>query len=512
MSEAKDSAAGPQVLVVGAGPTGLVLALWLTRLGVRVRIVDGAPEPGQTSRALAVHARTLELYRQLGLAHEVVRAGLPLSGANVWARGRHEGRLEFSAPGAGMTPFPYVLTYPQDEHERLLSQKLESLGVIIERGAELLDFEERSGHVTARLRGPDGVVRGCDVPFIAGCDGARSAVRHTLGVGFHGGTYAHLFYVADVEAEGPQMNREVHVAFADDGNFVVCFGLRDARHARLIGAVRDEAIAGDAGARPTERHDGLEWNDVSRHVVEQIRLAVKKVSWFSTYRVHHRVASRFRVGRAFLLGDAAHVHSPVGGQGMNTGIGDACNLAWKLAMVLRGTADPGLLDSYEPERMPFARTLVGTTDRAFELVTAPGTIARRMRTDVGPRVLTTAFRFEAIRRLLFKTVSQVRIHYRRSPLSAGRAGRIHGGDRLPWVPTVGAGDNFDPLTSLGWQVHVYGDSPRELTRSPGARGLPMHVFPWSESAAGAGLERDSAYLVRPDGYVALATSGAGAAD
>jgi 2-polyprenyl-6-methoxyphenol hydroxylase-like FAD-dependent oxidoreductase len=517
MTASTSSGAAPQVLVAGAGPTGLVLALWLTRLGVRVRIIDRAPEPGQTSRALAVAARTLEFYRQLGLAEEVVDAGLPLVAVNVWTRGRLEGRAAFASAGRGLSPFPYALTYPQDEHERLLVRRLAELGVDVERSTELLDFEEGPGRVTARLRGPDGAVRPCDVAYLAGCDGARSAVRQALRLDFAGGTYQHLFYVADVEAEGPQMNREIHVAFGADGNFVVCFGLRDTRHARLIGTVRDEAAAG-GGAAPSgapDEHHALEWKDVDRSVVEQVRLAVTKVNWFSTYRVHHRVASRFRVGRAFLLGDAAHIHSPVGGQGMNTGIGDASNLGWKLAMVLHGAADPTLLDSYEPERVPFARALVRTTDRAFELVTARSAIARSVRTDVAPRLLTAAFRLEAVQRLLFKTVSQIRIQYRRSPLSQGRAGRIHGGDRLPWVNGDVAGDegdNFDALTSLGWQVHVYGEAPAGLSTICAAHGLPLHVFRWSDAAAIAGLERGASYLVRPDGYVALAAPGTEAAD
>src|SRR5205823_14209953 len=170
----------------------------------------------------------------------------------------------------------------------------------------------------------------------------------------------------------------------------------------------------------------LSWNDVSTRVIQWLGVEVQRVNWFSTYRVHHRVAGRFREGRAFLLGDAAHIHSPVGGQGMNTGIGDAVNLAWKLAAVVKGRADASILDSYEPERIAFARRLVATTDRAFTGVTSEGTLARRIRLNIVPLLIPLLFHFQALRRFLFRTVSQTAVSYRGSSLSEGRAGAVHG--------------------------------------------------------------------------------------
>jgi hypothetical protein len=224
------------------------------------------------------------------------------------------------------------------------------------------------------------------------------------------------------------------------------------------------------------------------------------------------VAARFRQGRTFLLGDAAHIHSPVGGQGMNTGIADAVNLAWKLAAVLRGRAEATLLDSYEPERIAFARRLVSTTDRAFTVVTSPGRVARFVRVRVVPRLFPALAQSAAFRLFMFRTISQTAVHYRASPLSEGRTGRVRGGDRLPWVAadaTAGAesDDNFAPLASLDWQVHVYGgEPPAGLTEACRRRGLALHLLSWSASARRCGLRRGAAYLVRPDGYVALAAS------
>ena len=231
----------------------------------------------------------------------------------------------------------------------------------VERRVELLGFEDGGDGVRARLRSADGT-QAFEAAYLAGCDGASSTVRDGLAVGFPGGTYEHLFYVADVEARAPAMDGQLHGTL-DEAEFLLVFPLKGERRARLIGIVRDEA---------ERRREGLSWDDVGQDVIARIGIAVERVNWFSTYHVHHRVADRFRKGRVFLLGDAAHIHSPVGGQGMNTGIGDAVNLAWKLAAVLHGRAAGSLLDSYEPERIAFARRLVATTDRAFTLVTSRG--------------------------------------------------------------------------------------------------------------------------------------------
>jgi hypothetical protein len=367
----------------------------------------------------------------------------------------------------------------------------------VERRTELLGFVEAKGSVFARLKRPDGTGDTCQAAYIAGCDGAHSRVRETLQIGFPGGVYAHLFYVADVEASGTAMNGEVNVGF-DTTEFLVVFPLKSEGRARLIGTVREEA---------ERQHENLSWNDVSKRVMEWMSIEVERVNWFSTYRVHHRVADHFRKGCAFLLGDAAHIHSPVGGQGMNTGIGDAVNLAWKLAAVLDGRAAASLLDSYEPERIAFARRLVATTDEAFKGVTSDGAIARRVRLNLVPLFMPPLFSSAMVRRFMFRTVSQTSVNYRGSSLSEGRAGKVQGGDRLPWVkadPSGGTKDNFAPLRSLDWQVHVYGDVRAELQAECEERKLPLHVFPWHAEMRSSGLRPNALYLVRPDGYVALA--------
>jgi 2-polyprenyl-6-methoxyphenol hydroxylase-like FAD-dependent oxidoreductase len=485
------------VLVVGAGPTGLVLALWLTKLGVKARIVDKTAEAGTTSRALAVQARTLELYRQLDLTETVIAKGHQVPAVNLWVKGEAAARVAFGGVGSDLTPYPFLQMFPQDEHERLLIERLQALGVAVERRTELISFTDENDHVTARLRGPDGSELDCTAVYIAGCDGARSIVRETIGTGFPGGTYRQVFYVADVDAAGPAINGELHIDL-DEADFLGVFPLAGQGKARLIGTVRDERAA-DAGK--------LTFGDVSDRAITHLKVGVKKVNWFSTYHVHHRVTDHFRKGRAFLLGDAAHIHSPAGGQGMNTGIGDAINLAWKLAAAVAGRAGDNLLDSYEAERIGFARRLVATTDRIFSFATAEGRIADILRTRIAPVLIPRVAAFGAVREYLFRTVSQIMLNYRGGPLSRGAAGHVQGGDRLPWV-RIDAADNFASLASMDWQVHVYGAAGTELSAWCRDHKVPLHVFGWRSEYEAAGLARDALYLLRPDSYVALADGAA----
>ena len=487
------------VLIVGAGPTGLTLALWLTKQGIRVRIIDRNATPGTASRAMAVQARTLELYRQLGIADAVVAAGHTNFSVNIWVGGTKKAHISFADAGAEMTPYPFILVYPQDRHERLLADRLEELGVSVERGTEFVDFTDRGDHVVARLRDASGVESHAEALYLAGCDGAKSVIRHQIGSAYPGGTYDKIFYVADVRLQGAAADGEMHLAL-DRADFMACLAYDDAGKARLIGIVGDD---GDAAK-------DLTFGDVAHTAMTGMKLDIDEVSWFSTYRVHHRVTDHYRRGRAFLVGDAAHVHSPAGGQGMNTGIGDAANLAWKLAAMIRDEAPDNLLDTYEEERRAFAVKLVETTDRVFSFVTSDGPFADFVRTRIAPVFLPAAYRFEAAREFMFRLISQIRISYGDCAFNEGKAGDVHGGDRLPWVRANGT-DNYASLSSIGWQVHVYGEAPDDLGPWCRERGIALHVFSWSPEYGTAGLERGAVYLMRPDTYIAFAANPASAA-
>ena len=483
------------VLIAGAGPTGLVLALWLARQGVKVRIVDKTAGPGTTSRAVVVHARTLEFYRQLGMAGEVIASGMPNPGINLWVRGKRRAHITFLDAGTDLTPYPFILVFPQDRHERLLIAHLEQMDVKVERETELLGFEQHEDHVLARLRGPAGEET-CEARYLAGCDGARSPVRHQLGADFEGGTYDQLFYVADVVAGGPPADGQIHISL-DDADFLALFSYTKDGLARLIGSIREDRVAPDRE---------LGFDDVSERAIRGLGVEVKQVNWFSTYRVHHRLTEHFRHGRVFLLGDAAHIHSPAGGQGMNTGIGDAINLAWKLKAVLRGEADQRLLDSFDSERLAFAHKLVETTDRVFTFVSAEGSFANFVRTRIAPLFVSAAYSVDAVKEFMFRLVSQCMLNYHGSALSHGSVGKVKGGDRLPWAAGA-AIDNFAPTGTVDWQVQVYGDAGDALPAWCHRAGLPLHVFDWERAHEHAGLTRNAVYLVRPDGYVGFADAG-----
>ena len=479
-----------QVLIVGAGPTGLVLALWLARSGVSFRIIEKNDGPGQASRAMAVQARTLEFYRQLGIADRVIESGIRVRGGHLREGNRVIADFPFDDIGSDISPFPFVLSFPQDDHEHLLVKCLEEAGIRVEWSTQLVQLKEEGQQVNVALRKGDTEER-CGFVYVCGCDGAHSTVRQGLGLGFPGGTYEQLFYVADVQPDGLAFDDAVNACLSPD-SFILAFPVRSSGMLRLIGIVPAELAS----------REGLTFEEIRPYVKKQIDVNVPRVNWFSTYRVHHRVADHFRQGRVFIAGDAGHIHSPAGGQGMNTGIGDAVNLAWKLATVIRGRTNPAVLDTYESERIAFARTLVATTDRLFQFAVSNDLQAKMMRGVFLRYIAPVALRFRAARKAQFRLISQTRIHYRdTSALSRGAAGDIHGGDRLPWIESQ---NNFQPLSSLDWQIHVYGGPGDALRTSATRWNLPIYSFPWDMQAESAGFTRDAIYLVRPEGHIALA--------
>ena len=494
------------ILIVGAGPTGLMLANQLARRGVRATIIDRHPGPSLQTRALGVQARTLEIYAQLGIADRAIELGRRGNGANLWANGRRMVRIPLGETGRGVTPYPYILILGQDDNERLMGERLRDWSAAVQWDTELVGLVQAPGHVTATLRQKDGTVRQVEAAWVAGCDGARSAVRELSGITFPGAPYEHVFFVADVEVTGNMVPDEVNVYLWRKG-FHLFFPMRGKDHWRIVG-ILPEALR--------DRND-LGFDDVIPSVRGEAGkgLSFKTCSWFSTYRIHHRSAARFRDRRCFLLGDAAHIHSPVGAQGMNTGLQDAYNLAWKLALVADAKADARLLDSYEEERIPVARRLLETTDRGFRLIVADNWLAGLLRTQVLARVAAFAMGLEPVRRFAFRTVSQVGIQYRQSTLSQSLTGlpedAPRAGDRFPWLQLRMSAegpveDLFRKFDDLRFHLFLAGQSVPGVA-VPG-RLLQVHAIP-SDPANDAELARVKIpriafYLVRPDGHVGFA--------
>src|SRR5262252_10637654 len=394
------------VLIVGAGPTGLMLANQLARRGVRVLVIDRHAGPSLQTRALGVQARTMEIYAKLGIADRALELGKRATGANMWAQGREMARVPLGESGENATPYPFILILGQDDNERIMGDKLRDLGLSVQWNTELVGLEQEPDRVAITLKLPDGTNGKMRAACVAGCDGAHSSVRELSGITFPGAPYEHVFFVADTEVTGHMVPDEVNVYLWREG-FHLLFPMRGKDHWRIVGILP-----------PTLRaRDDVTFETVIPSLRNEAGLSFKACSWFSTYRIHHRSASRFRDRRCFLLGDAAHIHSPVGAQGMNTGLQDAYNLAWKLALVIKGRAQADLLDSYGQERIPVAERLLHTTDRMFSLAVSDNRLAGLFRTRVLPELLAFAMKREPLRRLAFRTISQIGIRYRESPLS-----------------------------------------------------------------------------------------------
>jgi 2-polyprenyl-6-methoxyphenol hydroxylase-like FAD-dependent oxidoreductase len=496
------------VLVVGAGPTGLMLANQLGRLGVRTMIVDRHPGPSLQTRALGVQARTLEIYSHLGIVERALELGKRATGANLWAAGRLTARIPIGDMGRDISPYPFLLILGQDDNERLLGDVLRGRQIAIEWNTELVGLAQDDQQVTATLKRADGATTEVSAAWVAGCDGAHSAVRERNGIEFQGAPYEHVFFVADTQATGSMVPDELNVYLWREG-FHLFFPMRGTDHWRLVGIL-------PASLRT---RDDLTFADVIPSLREQAgtELSFKTCTWYSTYRIHHRCAARFRDRRCFLLGDAAHVHSPVGAQGMNTGLQDAYNLAWKLALVVSGRAGAALLDSYGDERMPVARRLLRTTDRAFSLIVSDSGFAGLLRTRVLAKLAALAMSVESVRTLAFRTISQTGIHYRDGPLSETLGGlpeaAPRAGDRFPWLRLefVRSGpieDLYGKLDDTRFSLILIGQALADRETSGLDDLLHIHEIP-SDPANDLELSRaripqPSFYLVRPDGHVGLA--------
>lgn len=469
-----------QVLIVGAGPVGLTLAAELARYGVQVRIIDRSPHPTKTSKALVIWSRTLELMDRMGCTPAFLDAGLRAHGASI-----HGGRTVLGHAGFDViaSPYNFALMIPQCDTERLLTAHLEPLGVTVEREVELSGFSEAADHVEVRLSHMGGREEAVEASWLVGCDGAHSTVRHGLGFAFEGAAQGDDWMLADVrlEGEGTPPADEIATFLHRDGPFVV-FPIPGGR-SRIVAALgktvagrsRPDPLLPDVQAMADERAGG------GFRVVDPI--------WLTNFRINERKVADYARGRVFLAGDAAHVHSPAGGQGMNTGMQDAFNLSWKLAMVVRGEARPSLLDSYTPERSAVGEMVLRNATRMTDMATLahPGAQAARN------FVLRFMLGFHVVQERMAATMSEVEIAYAKSPLSIGR----HAGGRL--APTQYGG----PPPGSGTAPRFVLFSADQATGAALAARFPSVLDPRPRILA----DTQRLLIVRPDGYVGLSAAG-----
>jgi 2-polyprenyl-6-methoxyphenol hydroxylase-like FAD-dependent oxidoreductase len=515
------------VLVVGAGPVGLALACELYRHGLPCRIIDKSTGPTTQSRALAIQPRTLEVLDQIGIIDELSARAVPVHGLTVSSEHKRLAHLRFDFSGLE-THYPLVLALPQGETEQLLAARLEGLGGRVERQTSLEEFQHDISGVKATIRDEHGSPHEIRARWLVGCDGARSMVRRGLGVGFEGFEYEEAFLLADVRIAWDRATDEGHLLTTPEG-LIAAFPLPGERW-RLI----------DIGTSPGTDDPVI----VAAYFQDRLRAngvpdaVVSDPAWASVFRVHRRLADDFRIGRCFLAGDAAHIHSPAGGQGMNTGIQDAFNLAWKLALVDAGQASESLLDSYTPERRPVAEGVERGTDMLTRLWTLREPISRAVR----DRVVSVLGDFDFVRTLATRGASELAVSYRHSPIVAEDRPRLasllpgpahdfargpHPGDRVPDVSLDPAGNGsprrlFEVLRGNGHHLLLFNGSIEhaddaigkvlELVQAEFARWITPHRI--SIAAVDAtihdpggvlhgrfGARAACLYLIRPDNYI-----------
>ncbi|MEV6400265.1 FAD-dependent monooxygenase [Streptomyces sp. NPDC051907] len=497
------------VLIVGAGPTGLALATQLQAYGARFRIVDRSLDRARESRALAVQPRTLEALAPYGLSAELVRRGNPAVQLRMHAPGR-TARLPLFDLGVADTPYPFLLCLSQAETESVLGDRLAERGAQVERGSELLGLTREDAGVVCRLRTRHGVEESVRARYVVGCDGSRSTVRNLAGIAFAGSAYPETFLLADLEVDGLEPGA-AH-AFMTDTGVVFFFPLGSPASWRML-AMKPPGLAdpgtGTEAANADSDADvslGMLQSLVDRYVSEPLRL--RDPVWMTDFRIHCRGADRYRSGRLFVAGDAAHIHSPAGGQGMNTGIQDALNLGWKLALVCRGDASPALLDTYESERAPVGRSVLRFTHRAFTLATSRLPLIRQARTHLAPRLAPLVLRPRILRGAAFRALGQLSIRYRRSPATAaGPKSPRRGprpGDRLPDTP-----HGLQALTAEpGYHLLLCGppDAWNDDRVAAAVEGR-AHLVKVHTPGAGTPWPGVAHCLVRPDGYIGYLASG-----
>lgn len=432
------------VLIVGAGPSGLMMAAQLLRHGVQPVIIDSKKGPTDQSRALAVQARSMEIYRQLGIADKIVNNGNKAYGLQFNQNGKPISKLPLDNLGEDKTLFPYVFVYEQSKNERALLDHLAQNCCPV-----YWDISLRS--LTQTADGVNVVLTDIDTDFmltadrVIGADGGHSRVRKELNISFMGDTYASRFYLADVKVNS-RANEYINMHLAERG-FVGLFPMEGTNSYRIFGSLPNEL----------EDKEDLALADVLPWLknITKSNIGIESCKWFTTYKLHHRVADEFRQDKCFLIGDAAHIHSPVGGQGMNTGLQDAYNLAWKLAAVINKQMQPGVLNTYAEERMPIAKELVNTTDRAFKLIMSGGFLANFFKKHLLAPFIRFIWGKPKIREQFFMRLSQIGISYHDSSINMhlSQATKVIAGDRLPYLKI------YDEKKQVDTDLHEWCSKP-----------------------------------------------------
>jgi 2-polyprenyl-6-methoxyphenol hydroxylase-like FAD-dependent oxidoreductase len=496
------------VFVVGGGPVGLVAAAELARRGVRVRVIDKLARPTDQSRAIAVHARSLDMFDRMGIVDELVGTGIKATAMQIRAGQRKLFRVPFSEVDSA---FPFTLTTAQTETERVLDEHLQSLGVSVDRGVELVALSQDADTVLLTLQREDGSTEQARASWVIGADGAHSAVRKMVGTKLAGTFVGERFLLGDVDCEHSLDLDSMYTFCSPDGPVVV-LPMANGRM-RFLAEVHYAAGA-PINMNPTQD----ELQAIIDRRIGGIR--VVRSHWLTSFEIRHARVPAYRWGRVFLAGDAAHIHSPAGGQGMNTGMQDAFNLAWKLAAVVNGQGGETLLDSYEAERMPVADGVITFTDRLTKAGTLSGPPSR-----IRNVVLRLLSHIPAARQYMAETAEEVKVAYRNSPIALGsrpRGANVVPGDHVPHMidtelqkqlsAVCGAHNTGHVVLTVasGQPAPAAGDGHVQVLVTEDDTHVAGYdtviADPKSLVAQRLGLKHGGRVVIRPDGYIGALAS------
>jgi 2-polyprenyl-6-methoxyphenol hydroxylase-like FAD-dependent oxidoreductase len=491
------------VLIVGAGPTGLMMAAQLARFGIDFRIIDKNPHPSEKTKAIAVQARTLEIYDQMGLVDEVLAQGLKFTRAHVIGNVLINTTIPMGDFGEGQSPFPFMHIFTQDKNEKLLNTYLQQHNKHVEWNTSFVNTNDDGNNVRTTIQLPGGTEEIVESNYLVAADGGKSPVRHVINIPFEGETYEQVFFVADTAVDWKYGYGDLFICFGKN-KLAAFFPMPGEKRFRVVSIIPEKLLT----------KENASFEDIIPMFAKDLNVAVRfyNTSWFSEYRIHHRVVNSFSKSNIFLAGDAAHIHSPAGGQGMNTGLQDAYNLAWKLASVIKHGANKKLLKTYNEERLPNAIRLVNTTDRAFNFLINANPL---LRANIVPLVANIAIRINALKKNIFKGLSQIGISYHKYSLASGSTSKIKAGQRLPYVKlTSGSGESnvYDLLKAPSFHVliclvtEIENDQLQKLSTSlpeilPGLI-KPIVIDHKQKSALHTwGVKTNSLIIIRPDNYI-----------
>lgn len=498
-----------EVLIVGAGPTGLMFACQLAMRNISFRIIDKTEDHTTQSRALVIHARSLEIFQQMGISEEALQQGKIAKAVNLIVNGKRKLRFGLRDICNDLTDFPFLLILEQSKTETILNNFLNRFGRQVERNSQLLEFSQNQNGVTAIIQNKNGEQETIETNWLIGADGAHSIVREHLAIPFLGKTYQQSLFVLDCEVSLNFPPDEMYPSFSNE-TFAGFFPMTNGR-CRVIGLVPEEF----------RNKEEITFEDVNKNFAAKthLNITLQNPQWISKYHSHHRMISAFRRNKCFLTGDAAHIHSPVGAQGMNTGLQDAYNLAWKLVLVIQNKANENLLDTYEDERISIAKKLVKSTDRVFHLVTSEKKFLKFYRMQVIPFILKVflpvAQKISFIKKTVFINISEIALHHRNSKLSQQGTSfsfnntSLKPGDRVPYNflrKDFTEGINFHLL--LFSKTNLSENIIDEFQRVCQSHDdfIKINEVAFNSNTENIykqfGIQSNGFYLIRPDSYIA----------